>query len=121
MQLSRHIEALRFFATFSFVGDPAADRSFGQSIVHHQPVDETGLVQIYQRMGQDTFVEVIDCALELNRYTSFVEDPGAGAIATFTGVTRDNFEGKKVVSLSYEAYAPMAEKEMQVMHRQALS
>ena len=27
-------------------------------------------------------------------------------------MTRDNFEGKKVVQLEYEAYKPMAEKEM---------
>ena len=43
---------------------------------------------------------------------SFVGDPGCGGIATFLGVTRDNFDGKKVKLLSYEAYIPMAEAEM---------
>mmetsp|Transcript_37068 Transcript_37068/g.118856 ORF Transcript_37068/g.118856 Transcript_37068/m.118856 type:complete len:161 (+) Transcript_37068:117-599(+) len=43
---------------------------------------------------------------------AFVGDPGCGAIATFLGVTRDNFEGKAVSKLSYEAYVPMAEQEM---------
>ena len=28
------------------------------------------------------------------------------------GTTRDNFEGKKVIQLEYEAYIPMAEKKM---------
>ena len=28
------------------------------------------------------------------------------------GTTRDNFDGKKVLKLEYEAYSPMAEKEM---------
>ena len=34
-------------------------------------------------------------------------------IFILTGTTRDNFEGKKVLRLEYEAYAPMAEKKMQ--------
>jgi molybdopterin synthase catalytic subunit len=32
----------------------------------------------------------------------------AGAVSTFLGTTRDNFEGKSVVTLEYEAYAEMA-------------
>ena len=58
-------------------------------------------------------VEVVQHPLSLERYTGFVQDDGAGAIATFTGVTRDNFNGKRVVRLDYEAYAPMAEKKLQ--------
>jgi molybdopterin synthase catalytic subunit len=42
----------------------------------------------------------------------FVSDPSCGAVATFTGTTRDNFKGKKVTLLSYEGYVPMAEKEL---------
>ena len=57
--------------------------------------------------------EVIQDPLILERYTGFVQDDGAGAIATFTGVTRDNFDGKRVVRLDYEAYALMAEKKLQ--------
>ena len=60
------------------------------------------------------FVEVLPEPLQLAKYTEFVADPGAGAIATFSGVTRDNFEGKSVLKLEYEAYAPMAEKVMLV-------
>ena len=33
---------------------------------------------------------------------------GAGAILTFSGVARDNFQGKDVVALEYEAYETMA-------------
>jgi molybdopterin synthase catalytic subunit len=29
-----------------------------------------------------------------------------------TGTTRDSFKGKRVVKLQYEAYVPMAEKEL---------
>ncbi|HEX2491198.1 MAG TPA: molybdenum cofactor biosynthesis protein MoaE [Blastocatellia bacterium] len=36
----------------------------------------------------------------------------AGAVVTFDGVVRDNTRGRRVVSLQYEAYEPMAVKEM---------
>ena len=35
---------------------------------------------------------------------------GAGAVVTFDGVVRDNTKGRRVVSLQYEAYEPMAVK-----------
>mmetsp|Transcript_5318 Transcript_5318/g.6193 ORF Transcript_5318/g.6193 Transcript_5318/m.6193 type:complete len:194 (+) Transcript_5318:157-738(+) len=41
-----------------------------------------------------------------------VSDPGSGAISTFSGTTRDNFDGKEVVRLEYEGYIPMALKEL---------
>ncbi|MDX2029762.1 MAG: molybdenum cofactor biosynthesis protein MoaE [Blastocatellia bacterium] len=36
----------------------------------------------------------------------------AGAVVTFDGVVRDNNQGRRVVTLQYEAYEPMAVKEM---------
>ncbi|MCK6505105.1 molybdenum cofactor biosynthesis protein MoaE [Myxococcota bacterium] len=41
-----------------------------------------------------------------------VAHPGAGAIITFAGVTRDHFEGRRVVALHYEAYPELALPEM---------
>lgn len=41
-----------------------------------------------------------------------VAHPGAGAIVSFVGVVRDNNRGEGVTHLEYEAYAPMAEKEL---------
>lgn len=35
-----------------------------------------------------------------------------GAVSVFIGTTRNNFEGKKVVQLEYEAYIPMAESQL---------
>lgn len=57
-------------------------------------------------------VEVVDSELDAGRYSAFVEDPGCGAIVTFAGVTRDTFEGRRVVRLEYEAYAPMVGNEV---------
>ena len=41
-----------------------------------------------------------------------VRSPGAGAVVTFVGTTRDVFQGKRVDRLEYECYAPMALKKM---------
>ena len=57
-------------------------------------------------------IEVIDGAINPKKVRDAVSDPGFGAILLFEGVARDNFEGKSVGRLEYEAYAPMAEKVM---------
>ncbi len=44
---------------------------------------------------------------------SQVEHPGAGAIVTFVGATRDNTAGRRVLLLEYEAYRPMADQQLQ--------
>lgn len=60
-----------------------------------------------------SYVEVTGEPLSINHYSQLAADPGAGAISTFTGVTRNNFQGKVVVKLEYEAYTPMALKKLQ--------
>ncbi|KAL6063506.1 Molybdopterin synthase catalytic subunit [Balamuthia mandrillaris] len=58
------------------------------------------------------YVKVTEAKLSVEDVVQRVSDGSAGGIATFIGTTRDNFEGKKVVKLEYEAYVPMAEKQM---------
>ncbi|KAK3266799.1 hypothetical protein CYMTET_24605 [Cymbomonas tetramitiformis] len=58
------------------------------------------------------FVEITEEVLSLDKYASLATDNSTGAVVTFSGVTRDNFQGKKVVRLEYEAYKPMAEKKL---------
>jgi MoaE-MoaD fusion protein len=41
--------------------------------------------------------------------------PGAGAVLSFLGITRDNFEGEPVVGLSYEAYPELCLPVMQAI------
>lgn len=57
-------------------------------------------------------VRVCESALSHDEAVGFVTEDDCGAVATFLGVTRNNFQGKRVVTLSYEAYTPMAESEM---------
>lgn len=49
--------------------------------------------------GRDArcFVEVVGEGLEVDKYRRLVEDDGAGAIASFVGVTRNTFQGKVTV------------------------
>lgn len=51
--------------------------------------------------------------IELNDLVARVAAPAAGAISTFLGIVRDNSLGRKVRYLLYEAYPPMAIKEME--------
>jgi len=63
-------------------------------------------------------VEVTEAPLSLDRLVAFAGSPKAGAVSTFSGTTRDSFQGKKVVHLEYEAYKPMAEKELHKIAQQ---
>ena len=58
-------------------------------------------------MSEGSLVELSEEPLSLERYVAAVADDGAGAISTFIGVTRNTFQGRRVVWLEYEAYAPM--------------
>jgi MoaE-MoaD fusion protein len=51
--------------------------------------------------------------LDLEAIAAEVADPGAGAIATFVGITRLHSRGRTVTHLEYDAFAEMAEAEMQ--------
>ena len=51
-------------------------------------------------------VRISDAPLALDALSALVRDPRAGAIVTFTGVTRD------ISHLDYEAYLPMAERQL---------
>ncbi|XP_075491333.1 molybdopterin synthase catalytic subunit [Primulina tabacum] len=46
--------------------------------------------------------------IDISKLINYVHSPHCGAIATFSGTTRDTFEGKTVLELRYEAYVPMA-------------
>jgi molybdopterin synthase catalytic subunit len=64
-------------------------------------------------------VQVTEDLPSLQTCYDFVVDGPCGAVSTFVGITRDNFQGKKVAKLSYEGYVPMAEKELLKLCRDA--
>uniref|UniRef100_A0ABI0NS77 Molybdopterin synthase catalytic subunit n=1 Tax=Bos taurus TaxID=9913 RepID=A0ABI0NS77_BOVIN len=69
-------------------------------------------------------IKFIPEKLSVDEVSQLVISPLCGAISLFVGTTRNNFEGKKVISLEYEAYLPMAENEIRkicpVFHRLGL-
>ncbi|CAH0551808.1 unnamed protein product [Brassicogethes aeneus] len=50
--------------------------------------------------------------LSVEKISDLVAANSCGAISIFVGTTRDNFEGKKVLTLEYEAYESMGLKSM---------
>ncbi len=56
--------------------------------------------------------EIVAGPIDLAALLARVASPRAGGIATFLGVVRDNSLGRTVRYLLYEAYPPMALKEM---------
>ncbi|KAJ4892255.1 Molybdopterin synthase catalytic subunit [Raphanus sativus] len=61
-------------------------------------------------MSSENLIEILEEGhkVDILKYIDYVSSPQAGAIATFSGTTRDMFQGKAVLELRYEAYVPMA-------------
>lgn len=51
--------------------------------------------------------------IEVSKHLAAIEDHGAGAVVIFLGTVREQTQGKPVKHLEYEAYAPMALREME--------
>eukprot|EP01122_Echinamoeba_exundans_P016486 TRINITY_DN8369_c0_g1_i1.p1 TRINITY_DN8369_c0_g1~~TRINITY_DN8369_c0_g1_i1.p1 ORF type:complete len:195 (-),score=32.83 TRINITY_DN8369_c0_g1_i1:161-745(-) len=88
---------------------------------HHKDASPAAGAPPHRFIGEDELltsldkkdiVKVVEETLDLNLIANEVASTAAGAIATFSGTTRDHHNGKRVLKLEYEAYVPMAEKEM---------
>lgn len=53
--------------------------------------------------------------IDLTELAAAVGDDGHGAVVLFVGTTRDHFEGRAVIRLEYEAYEPLALREMEAI------
>ena len=62
-----------------------------------------------------THYQITERPVDPEALRAAIADPACGAVATFIGVTRNSFRGKEVQYLEYEAYAPMAEREMRMI------
>lgn len=58
-------------------------------------------------------IQILDTALSAEQCEQAVADDAAGGTVVFIGTVRNQTKGKKVVSLEFESYIPMAKKEMQ--------
>src|SRR5687768_11022033 len=66
------------------------------------------------------FVEVTDQPLDPAPLVRFVEAPEMGAVVTFSGNVRDHNRGRRVEYLEYDAYRPMAEKQLRAIAEEAV-
>lgn len=53
-------------------------------------------------------IAIVDGPIDVAAVRRAVDDPAFGAVLVFEGVGRDDFEGRRVLRLSYEAFAEMA-------------
>jgi len=65
-----------------------------------------------------TRIEIVD-QIDLTEAYSYLNSPDAGAINLFVGTVRNHSHSKAVKKLAFEAYEPMALKEMEKLAKQA--
>jgi MoaE-MoaD fusion protein len=65
-------------------------------------------------------ISIVRSRIDVAALEAAVADPGAGAIATFVGTTRNENSGRRVLRLEYEAYEPMALNEMRKLALEAV-
>lgn len=63
-------------------------------------------------MSEETRFRIMEEPLAVEPIASQVVHANAGAVNTFIGTVREMTNGKRTVSLVYEAYVPMAEKQL---------
>ena len=64
-------------------------------------------------------VELTEKPIQADAITSSVTSPNCGAVVLFLGTTRQFTDAKETVTLTYTAYAPMAQSEMEKLEQQA--
>jgi molybdopterin converting factor subunit 1 len=62
--------------------------------------------------GENERFQITDQPLSADTLIKLVSNPRAGAVLTFVGTVREFTQGQRTVSLTYEAYAPMAVQKM---------
>ena len=66
-------------------------------------------------------IQIKSSALSLDEQLAFVSDEASGGINVFVGNVRNQTKHKPVIKLEFEAYIPMAIKEMELIATEALS
>ena len=66
-------------------------------------------------------IELTSHPLDPDQFTSAVRRGANGAVVTFLGTTRDNFDGKRVLTLEYEAFDEMAVKKLEEVRQELLT
>ncbi|KAG8744777.1 Molybdopterin synthase catalytic subunit [Ceratobasidium sp. 414] len=79
--------------------------------MENDTASESVAISLTEPATGDNFALTYD-PLDVSSIMDSVRDDGAGALALFVGTTRDNFNGKRVARLEYEAYSKLAIKSL---------
>lgn len=63
-------------------------------------------------MEARVWTALTDAPIDVAALERRLADPGNGALVSFTGLVRDHNDGRQVLRLDYDAYRPMAEREL---------
>ena len=66
-------------------------------------------------------IELTEDTLNPEKITELVRRDTNGSVITFLGTTRDNFEGKTVLTLEYEAFDEMAVKKLEEVRHELMA
>ncbi len=66
-------------------------------------------------------IELTNNTLDPEKVTEKVRRDTNGAVVTFLGTTRDNFEGKTVLNLEYEAFDAMAVNKLEEVRQEMMA
>lgn len=64
-------------------------------------------------MERDFFIDICDTTIDTELLNKKAEHPECGAVLSFSGTVRNQSFGREVTQLVYEAYKPMALKEIE--------
>jgi molybdopterin synthase catalytic subunit/molybdopterin converting factor small subunit len=90
----------------------AVGHDYVEADYHLKAGDELCLFPPVSGGSVDDVFAVVDRPLSPDAITAQVDDPGAGGIVVFSGVVRNQTDGRPVKFLEYEAHAAMAEAKL---------
>ena len=94
----------------------------GDEVALLPPVSGGGVTRANQtRARERCYVGVVRQPIDTQALLDKIKQPEDGAAVVFEGVVRNNSRGRRTLYLEYEAYDPMALKQMEELGHQALS
>jgi molybdopterin synthase catalytic subunit len=97
----------------------AVNRAYADRATRLADGDEVAFIPPVSGGAVEPVVALTDDPIDLAAVVAVVADPGAGAIATFSGTVRDFSRDRDVERLEYEIYAEMAIDELTRIGREA--
>lgn len=71
-------------------------------------------------VNESSFIDITELPIDAAALVERCGDARAGAVLLFLGTVRDSKAGREVLGIDYEAYAPMAKKELERIGREMM-